>query len=561
MRVKTKLIAIGCGLVAFLLIQTLYVFYATSNVKNQLDEATRLTESAVSSSGNAEATMNTLKQDMAGVTSDINSAVAPLETNVSKLQILERKTLAMAGRLADLEDVLLTITESLPPDSEVLFETEDAIDELSDIQTEIQRELVTTLQQTMQGTSSSADQITLNTASLSNLNDTMSSAFNQMIRNNADNISNNNRAIAMTRHASEAHSSSAIFLEIGMILAAIFVIASMFYIYLLLTRPLDSISEVVKELATGNFTQSITRLTKDEFGELSRSINDMVAKMKKALAQVNMEASSLLTASDKLQHASDATTQALEKEKQETELVSVAIEQMLEAVTSVASASADTLESSQSAESVASEGQAKVNTSINTIKQLVDEITAAATVVQSVEEHAREIDTILSVIADIADQTNLLALNAAIEAARAGEQGRGFAVVAEEVRNLATRTQESTTQINSIIEQLKSSSVEAVTRMQNSQKDAQNVSHEADNTVEVFADITDKVTGIRMRNNQVAVASEQQSAVSQDISSKVVAIKESTSGIYEKAQEVARESLALKQSSHSLAEMLTQFKV
>lgn len=277
--------------------------------------------------------------------------------------------------------------------------------------------------------------------------------------------------------------------------------------------------------------------------------------------KVTEEADTLLDVARKLQSHSDATKRSLEAEKQQTESASVAIEQMVQAVREVTTATTQTIESSSNAEQEALKGQNTVNLNIDAIRVLETDIANAASVVETVEVHAKDIDGILSVISGIAEQTNLLALNAAIEAARAGEQGRGFAVVADEVRNLANRTQESTLEINQIIEKLKSSSSKAVTTMQSSQEQAQNVSKEADQIIEVFTAITEKVALISQCNHQVAIASEQQTAVTEDINERVNEVREATNEVYDEAEQVFRESQQLKQSSFSLVDSLRQFKL
>ena len=206
-------------------------------------------------------------------------------------------------------------------------------------------------------------------------------------------------------------------------------------------------------------------------------------------------------------------------------------------------------------------GQQAVNKTINAINTLSDEVQEGATVIHRLESYSESIGTVLGVIKGIAEQTNLLALNAAIEAARAGEQGRGFAVVADEVRSLASKTQDSTTEIQAVIEQLQSGAKEAVSVMEASSVQAKNTVVEATEAGRMLGEITSAISAISSMNMQIATAAEEQTATTEDINRSVDSISQVVLRTSESSNETAKSSEYLSSLAANLQHSVSQFQI
>ncbi|MEH6824235.1 MAG: methyl-accepting chemotaxis protein [Motiliproteus sp.] len=257
------------------------------------------------------------------------------------------------------------------------------------------------------------------------------------------------------------------------------------------------------------------------------------------------------------------TTQAnlsLATHQEETHQVAAAVHELSATVQEVAQNAAEAARSVQAVREQALDGQSVVQESVSSINLLADSVDQAANNIQVLEADVQNIGGILDVIRSIADQTNLLALNAAIEAARAGDQGRGFAVVADEVRSLAKRTQESTEEIQGMIEQLQQGANTAVKTIRTGSEQAQASVGHAQRAGDALAQITEDVLKVSDMNMQIASATEEQSAtvemINQNVSNINHAFTETASG----AEQIATSGVQLKQLADELNHLLQQFK-
>jgi len=215
----------------------------------------------------------------------------------------------------------------------------------------------------------------------------------------------------------------------------------------------------------------------------------------------------------------------------------------------------------QEATEQASYGRTLVNETAQTIRELAKEVENASVVIQQLAKDSNDIGSVLDVIKSIAEQTNLLALNAAIEAARAGEQGRGFAVVADEVRTLASRTQQSTQEIHGMIERIQTSANNAVTAMDRGCSQAQRTVDKATEADNALQEIRRAIESINAMNAQIATAAVQQSAVAEEINVNIESINSSSEKTATGSTHVATASEQLSESSVRLQNLVTQFKV
>lgn len=252
---------------------------------------------------------------------------------------------------------------------------------------------------------------------------------------------------------------------------------------------------------------------------------------------------------------------ALESQQNETEMIATAINQMAVAAQETASNALNAAEAANQADSEGQKVQAIVSEAVKSIESLSSEIDQAALVINELESDVSDIVTILNVIRGIAEQTNLLALNAAIESARAGEKGRGFAVVADEVRTLAAKTQESTKEIKNMIERLQTGSNRAVKAMKSSKANGSQSAETARAAGISLLTIAEAVSTINDMNTQIASASEEQTAVIEDINRNIVAISGSGEKTLGGVNAIAITSANLKALSEALESQVRHFKI
>lgn len=249
-----------------------------------------------------------------------------------------------------------------------------------------------------------------------------------------------------------------------------------------------------------------------------------------------------------------------QRQHQETDMVAAAVSQMSAAAQEIATHAQNAADAAKQADDEGSRAGIVVQEAISAIQKLAGEIDSATIVINDLESDVSNISAMVDVIRGIAEQTNLLALNAAIEAARAGEQGRGFAVVADEVRTLASKTQESTEEINSLIDRLQSASNEAVKAMATSKETGELTVSKANQAGESLQSIAHSVSTISDMNVQIATASEEQTAVTEDIARNITTIADSTASVTAAATETDESSQRLSEIGLSIKEKVDRFR-
>lgn len=295
-----------------------------------------------------------------------------------------------------------------------------------------------------------------------------------------------------------------------------------------LRRNIANVVDSLKDIAQGNgdLRRRIRKESEDEIGELVEWFNAFVAKLQGIIGDVVATALPLAELAKQLKSASTDTLRQVDEQQNGGRRVQDAVEEMNSSVQAVAHSAADAASNAQEADGQAKAGLKVVKETVNQIEALARDVRSAADVIKQLDADSAAVGTILDVIRNIAEQTNLLALNAAIEAARAGEQGRGFAVVADEVRTLASRTQQSTSEIQGMIERLQSAARSAVDVMSKGTRQAEvsvNNSGAAGSSLEA---ITQTVASISSMNGRIAEATEQQQRVAQTIVRSVSEINE-----------------------------------
>lgn len=329
-----------------------------------------------------------------------------------------------------------------------------------------------------------------------------------------------------------------------------------------IARARQEIRRYLRDIASGHGYLG-TRLTparNDEVGDFIAAVNEFLATLEDTISRVVRSANTLASQSSELNTITDRTEQRSSQQRDQIQQVSVAMEEMVSTAQDIAKNTAEAAEESNTVAGTASNGQETVNHTIQSVEQLVRQLNNAGETVNQLNQDSEEIGRVLDVIRSVAEQTNLLALNAAIEAARAGEAGRGFAVVADEVRNLAKRVQESTGEIETIVEKLQNGAQSTVTVMQQSQSSANETRDQACQAGEALEGIARAVERITGMANQIASATEQQRATAEDTTQNVTRTSEAIDDLSQDVASVNETATQLADMSNDLNEIVSRFR-
>ncbi len=323
--------------------------------------------------------------------------------------------------------------------------------------------------------------------------------------------------------------------------------------------PMRRTLDVLHALGDGDMTRTLHHPQQDEFGHLARGINALAAQMRQMLGEVAQSASELGTVSERNLTTLKQTYHQLEQQRSETAGVAAAMLEMEHTVADVASAAHHSMTEIVRVSDQAAQGRAISDSNIQRINRLAGELGDSQEVIEKVHGLSVNIGGILDVISQIAEQTNLLALNAAIEAARAGEQGRGFAVVADEVRNLARRTAQATTEIQTMITALQQSVSQAVTAIRLSGESMSACTEESEQARQAMDAISTALQHIADMSSQIAAAAEQQQSTSAEIARNLNNINQIADQNQQEIDKVAQTSDQLQQLSASQQTLIHRF--
>lgn len=326
---------------------------------------------------------------------------------------------------------------------------------------------------------------------------------------------------------------------------------------------LDSVIMRLKNIAedNGDLTLRLPSKNNDEIGELVNWFNTFMDKLQFVIQQIVATAPPLANLASDINNLSGTITTTLKQQNRSVSDSKNNIALMSHSVATIAQNASEAATAAQIADEEAIKGQTIVASTVQGIQKLSHSIGEASTAINKLQEDTTSVNVVLDVIKSIAEQTNLLALNAAIEAARAGEQGRGFAVVADEVRGLASRTQESTEEINSILAQLQKAATAAVETMNESTLAVENSVKEANHAGNRLQAITDTVNTINSMNEQIASATEQQQSISSELVIEAECIQEQTANTANSASQLNNVSEKLNSLATNLQQITRQFRV
>ncbi|EPE3097912.1 methyl-accepting chemotaxis protein [Vibrio cholerae] len=328
-------------------------------------------------------------------------------------------------------------------------------------------------------------------------------------------------------------------------------------------KPLSRLNTLVANLSQGNgdLTQRLAVESKDEIGQICNSINLFIEKLQQMFIDVADSSKEIDRAVVHLSNQARSNLNTLNQHTQETEQAITAIEEMSASAGSIAQSADDAALLTERTNRYADESKQTVTEAVNSVNGLVNQVSSMAETITRMSEDTKQINSVLQVIGAIAEQTNLLALNAAIEAARAGEQGRGFAVVADEVRALASRTQQSTSQINDMLATLKTTTENVVKEMASTRIHCEETAERTNHVMDSLNVVTDSVAEMNNLNTLIATSAMEQRQVTHEVSKNMAAIQEMVRKLNMNAAQVTSVSNDLQNTSHALSDVVGRFRV
>ncbi|KPZ04438.1 Methyl-accepting chemotaxis protein [Pseudomonas syringae pv. aptata] len=408
----------------------------------------------------------------------------------------------------------------------------------------------------------------LKTLTRSNNIDELQGLLNNEMVNNSDQmnvvlrklVDINTAQLNAVKEQASVEYDSAFNMVIGLLIAAtLLTIVFAWMLIKSITTPIATALLAAETIAQGNLTKPISIDGSDEAGRLLLAMKTMQDKLRDTLQGISGSATQLASAAEELNAVTDESARGLVQQNDEIEQAATAVNQMTSAVEEVARNATSTSQASRSAATSAGDGRDLVQETVSAIERMSGDVQGTAELIISLANESRDIGKVLDVIRGLADQTNLLALNAAIEAARAGEAGRGFAVVADEVRALAHRTQQSTSEIERMISSIQTGTEQAVSSMRNSTERAESTLNIAKGAGQALNTINSAVEEINERNMVIASAAEEQAQVAREVDRNLVNIRDLSAQSTNGANQTSAASTELSRLAIDLNGMVARF--
>lgn len=352
------------------------------------------------------------------------------------------------------------------------------------------------------------------------------------------------QALKLQQHSDAIHSSKTLILSL-LVFILVIIFFNAWLVKSALITPTSELKKQLRTISAGDLTNHISANRSDELGQSIMAVKLLQARLKTIFEQFSDTSQQLVSSADEVSNSSHNMQLNMQKQSDETNLVATAMNEMLASVAEVSNSALTASQETTSADNNAENGAIVVKNAHDAMTQLVDEVKQTAQVIDTLADESSKISTITDTISSIAEQTNLLALNAAIEAARAGEQGRGFAVVADEVRSLASRTQEATNEIRGMIDNLHSGIGGAVSAMEGNIQQVSLALSEVETSKDSFNSISIAINRINEMNLHIASATEQQQQVSEEMNQNIISISDQSAKAKYEAEGLQKNAMRL----------------
>lgn len=394
----------------------------------------------------------------------------------------------------------------------------------------------------------------LNTDLLSN-SEQVNTVLDKLVKINSQQTTDTNKA------AGDQYGAAFTLVIVMLVVATLMTFLFAWLLTRSIIQPINQAVEAAEEIAEGNLTRPIHIEGEDEAARLLRAMEKMQSKLRDTLQRISGSATQLASAAEELNSVTDESARGLVQQNNEIEQAATAVNEMTSAVEEVARNAISTSDASREATGSVGDGRDLVMETVGAIERMSSDVQSTSQLIGDLANESRDIGKVLDVIRGLADQTNLLALNAAIEAARAGEAGRGFAVVADEVRALAHRTQQSTSEIERMIGSIQDGTEKAVTSMRNSTERAESTLNIAKGAGLALDTINGAVQQINERNLVIASAAEEQAQVAREVDRNLVNIRDLSVQSAAGANQTTAASNELARLAVDLNGMVARFKV
>jgi len=487
---------------------------------------------------------------------DLRSAVHKVETLLNEQQSDELLVLMLQLRRAEKDFMLRLDTKYLPRFDDTITKLEQSLSRSTiDSNTKSQlNSLIATYQSSFQALVKAQVELGVNLES---------GALGKM----RESVSKSDTVVGQIVEETVTHVkksvSEAQFLAITIfVIAGVIVLVLVYFTSHSIIVPIERVYHSINDIRRNNdLSVMIEQTGKDEITIMTTDFNSLIGDFKNLIYEVNGALNTLNVATDHLSESTAATSSGMQEQLHEADMVATAATEMQATIQDISHNTEAAAKKAESTNLSAQQGRSEVESTVNHIRELSGSLGSASDVVSQLEKDGETIGSVLDVIRGIAEQTNLLALNAAIEAARAGEQGRGFAVVADEVRSLAQRTQESTSEIEGIINTLQQRTQEVVSIMHQCRSQGDESASQAIKAGELLGAITEDVQTIMEMSTQIAVAIDEQSQVASEVNKNVVRIRDIAQDASEHASRNAQTSEEVSEQGRVLYAAIDKFKV
>jgi len=558
MSIKLKLLGGGIIISVLLAIVFVLAIYSFGNLSAGFAEVVDKSATGVNNSQStqtnlaaADQSLSQVSESMLGVVDDIN------KTNMN-VKILERKIKQISTDLDELLVDVADVVEDLP-DGTARDTLEDVTDTVGDIEESMRREALISLTSTVGKMKEFTENINSQVQSL----DQVSSELSNVKGLSSEVVSANQDIKTLAEAFSSDISISRDVIAFVLIFAVLVSVVGALLLIRSIIKPLDNVILAMEDIAAGegDLTKRLDNKGDLEMSLLADAFNRFAEKVQLMVTEITDTMNQFNQVVERTANIAETTSLSIIEQHRETDQVATAVYQLSNAAQEIASNGVNAADAAEKAEVEATSGKQVVAESKQSIESLAKQVNDSVSVIHKLAVDSENVGQVLGVIQGIAEQTNLLALNAAIEAARAGEQGRGFAVVADEVRTLATKTQDSTEEIRTIIEGLQIGTKNAEKTMLAGKKQAEKNIEQATLAEAALDNITQVVSTIKQQNFQIASATQQQTAVTNEVNKNIVNIKDAGERTEVGAKEAATSSEELEKYSQQIQILLSHFKV